>query len=425
MNGDDLNGSTDQEVASPDATSPPDQRTSPRTPAVRGNGSSAPGAEPKAPRPAAPVAAVPERAMPTDYRIAVRPGTGADTSGPGQHRGERAQPMRGFEDTYTDIVDYIIRITHRIWEDQDVGYIYDTYAPGCMVYDDSGANYGVERVVETTMASLHAFPDARHWADDVIWAGNDEQGFATSHRYITTGHHLGAWRWGPATGRKVNIWGIANCVSRENQIFEEWVLYNMAAKLSQVGIDPTWAAREYGNQLNRTAVDRHPGEVQRLVGGRAPESYPMPRDPDSDVEHFVRTLWHNVYNRRNLSAVDKAYLPTARWKGPSNRVGYGRQDVKGMARALLATFPDLGMQVDEVYWMGNAAEGFRVSLRWTAQGTHRGYALYGEPTNRRVHLWGINQLYVSHGRITEDWQMFNEFDVMAQILSDEPADMSS
>jgi hypothetical protein len=40
-----------------------------------------------------------------------------------------------------------------------------------------------------------------------------------------------------------------------------------------------------------------------------------------------------------------------------------------------------------------------------------------------VHLWGINQLYIAHGQVTEDWQMFNEFDAMAQILSDEPASM--
>jgi len=45
------------------------------------------------------------------------------------------------------------------------------------------------------------------------------------------------------------------------------------------------------------------------------------------------------------------------------------------------------------------------------------------PTGRRVHVWGINQLYISGGQITEDWMMFNEFDVMAQILSDEPAPM--
>jgi predicted ester cyclase len=359
--------------------------------------------------------------MPADYRIAVRPATGSDTVRAGRERGERRQPMRGFEDTYTDIVDYIVRITHRIWEDQDVGYIYDTYAPGCFVYDDSGPNYGVERVVEGTIASIHAFPDTRSWADEVIWAGDDEQGFVTSHRYITTGHHLGAWRWGPATGRKVNLWGIANCVVRENEIVEEWVLYNMASRFAQLGIDPAWAAREYGNELNRTRADRHVGEVQRLEGGRQPEVWPESSGRGFDVEHFVRALWHNLYNRRDLSAVDRAYEPTVRWKGTSGRLGYGRQDVKGMARALLATFPDLGMQVDEVYWMGNEAEGHRVSVRWTAQGTHRGHALYGEPTNRRVHLWGIDQLYVSGGRITEDWQMFNEFDVMAQILSDEPS----
>jgi predicted ester cyclase len=363
------------------------------------------------------------RRMPGDFAIAVRPATGADTTRAGRERGPRAHAMRGFEDTYVDIVDYIVRITHRIWEDQDVGYIYDTYAPGCFVYDDSGPNYGVERVVEGTMASIHAFPDTRSWADEIIWAGDDEQGFVTSHRYITTGHHLGAWRWGPATGRKVNLWGIANCVVRENEIYEEWVLYNMASRFMQLGIDPSWAAREYGNELNRTVADRHVGEVQRLAGGRMPESYPESTARGFDVEHFVRALWHNLYNRRDLSAVDKAYEPTVRWKGTSNRLGYGRQDVKGMARALMATFPDLGMQVDEVYWMGNEAEGFRVSVRWTAQGTHRGYALYGAPTNRRVHLWGINQLYISGGRITEDWHMFNEFDVMAQILSDEPAPM--
>jgi len=365
----------------------------------------------------------PARVMPGDYTIAVRPGAGSDTARAERERGPRAQSMRGFEDTYTDIVDYIVRITHRIWEDQDVGYIYDTYAPGCVVYDDHGPRYGAERLVESTVGAIHAFPDARHWADEVIWAGDDEQGFVTSHRYVTTGHHLAPWRWGPPTGRKVNLWGIANCVVRQNEIVEEWVLYNMTSRLMQLGIDPAWAARQYGNELNRTVPDGHRGEVERLMRGRAPEFMPPASGRDFDVEHYVRALWHNVYNRRDLSSVDKAYAPTVQWKGTSNRLGYGRQDVKGMARALLATFPDLGMQVDDMYWMGNEAEGFRVSVRWTAQGTHRGYGLYGDPTGRRVQLWGINQLYITHGLITADWQLFNEFDVLAQLLSDEPAVM--
>lgn len=364
------------------------------------------------------------RSMPKDFQIAVRPAHGADGPVTAAARGGRRQSMKGFEDTYVDIVDYIVRITHRIWEDQDAGYIYDTYAPGCFVYDDSGAHYGVERVVEGTLQSLHAFPDLRSYADDVIWAGDDEQGFVTSHRYITTGHHLGPWEWGPATGKPLNLWGIANCVIRENEIFEEWVLYNMASKLSQLGIDVRAAAREYGNQLAAIpTIDRHLPEVERLVGGRKPEIWQPASGRGFDIEDFVRGLWHNVFNRRDLGAVDRGYARNVRWRGTSGRGGYARQDVKGFARSLLATFPDLGMHVDEVYWMGNDHDGYRVSLRWTALGTHRGHALYGAPTGRRTHLWGISQLYVTGGVVTEEWSMFNEFDVMAQLLGDEPLPM--
>ena len=46
-------------------------------------------------------------------------------------------------------------------------------------------NYGVERVVEGTLGARSTpFPDTRGYADEVIWAGDDEQGFVTSHRYI-------------------------------------------------------------------------------------------------------------------------------------------------------------------------------------------------------------------------------------------------
>ena len=53
-----------------------------------------------------------ERIMPKDFSIAFEAGNGA--SKPGVERGPRRQSMRGFEDTYVDIVDYIVRITHRI-----------------------------------------------------------------------------------------------------------------------------------------------------------------------------------------------------------------------------------------------------------------------------------------------------------------------
>ncbi|MET3806371.1 putative ester cyclase [Nakamurella sp. UYEF19] len=364
------------------------------------------------------------RFMPPDFSISMRSGYG--TVYPGHQPGERRQPMRGFEETYVDIVDYILRDTSRIWDDQDVGYIYDTYAPGCRVYDDNGMKYGVERVVQETMQAINTFPETRHYADDVIWAGDEDQGFATSHRAINVGYHTGPWRWGPPTGKKINLWVIANCVTRDNAIFEEWVLYNAGARLSQVGINLVEAARTLGNEKPAVPLTEFQAtEVERIVGGQVPTPYPKDDSGRStfNVDYEVRALFHDVFNRKNLAAIDKAYAQNVRWNGPTNRTGYGRSEVKAFARSLMSTFPDLGLQVDEIYWMGNDVDGYSVSVRWSASGTHRGYGLYGKPTDRRVFMWGLNQLYYQAGRIVEDWTLFNEMEVMSQILRDEPTDL--
>ncbi len=396
------------------------------------NGSVVPAAAPRGTVPMSALAApgTPHaRFMPPDFSISLRSGYGTvypDTvpSSPGQQT--RRQPMRGFDATYLDIVDYIVRDTSRIWDDQDVGYIYDTYAPACRVFDDEGMKYGVERVVFETMQAINAFPDTRHYADEVIWAGDEDQGFATSHRAVNVGHHTGPWRWGPPTGRKINLWVIANCVTRDNAIFEEWVLYNTGARLAQLGLNLVDAARMVGNQKAPVPLTEHQaGEVERIIGGQVPTPYPPDESASGgfNVDYAVRALFHNVYNRRNLAAIDKAYAQNVRWNAATNRSGYGRSEVKAMARMLMSTFPDLGLHVDEVYWMGNDTDGYAVSVRWSASGTHRGYGLYGKPTGRRVFLWGLSQLYYQQGRIVEDWMLFNEFDVMAQILKDEATDL--
>jgi predicted ester cyclase len=65
--------------------------------------------------------------------------------------------------------------------------------------------------------------------------------------------------------------------------------------------------------------------------------------------------------------------------------------------------------------MGNDEYGYVTSVRWSIVGTHRGYGLYGSPTGRRVHVWGITQHHLMGGRIQEEWTLFNEFEVMQQI----------
>ncbi len=73
----------------------------------------------------------------------------------------------------------------------------------------------------------------------------------------------------------------------------------------------------------------------------------------------------------------------------------------------------------EVYTvLDQPIEGYAVATRWSILGTHTGPGIYGEPTGRRVAMWGITQHVIRSGKIVEEWTTWNEFDVMQQIFRD-------
>jgi predicted ester cyclase len=354
------------------------------------------------------------RPMPKDYSIslAAKGGTDRLLLNPGT---ERVQRMRGFEETYVDIIDYIVRITHRIWEEKQIGYIYDTYRHNARVTDDSGLQYGRDKIVADTIHTINAFPDIRLYADEIIWAGNDEVGFYTSHRTVIIGHNTGYSKFGPPTGKKVVLWCIANCTALENEIFEEWVLYNSSSMITQLGFDLREMAREFGSQRGDGLGDTSFGEPERLLGQGKPAQLPPAAASGFDVEDFVRRAYHSIWNWRLVGKIDDAYAATMRFHGPTDREFYGRGEYISFVLSIMAMFPDLALQIDDLYWMGNDAEGYLVSVRWSLVGTHRGFGVYGPPTGRRVTMWGITQQRIRHSRVVEEWMVFNEFEVLQQI----------
>ena len=100
---------------------------------------------------------------------------------------KRTQAMRGFDPIYTDIVDYIVRCTHRIWDERDIGLIYSHYTHNCVLYGTTGTLYTREEVVRDTIQRLVSFPERRGMATHVIWKGNEDDGFYTSHLVTGTG----------------------------------------------------------------------------------------------------------------------------------------------------------------------------------------------------------------------------------------------
>ena len=358
--------------------------------------------------------------MPSDYSISLdayrRGGTDNFLAHPPEDLVR--QPMRGFEPQYVNIVDYIVRITHRIWEEKDIGYIYDTYSHDCKVWDDLGLQYGRDKIVADTVHTNNAFPDIRLVADEVIWAGNETLGFHTSHRTKILGTNTGFSRFGPPTGKRVQLWCIANCVARDNEIFHEHVIYDTAGLLQQLGFDVVETARRFAAQNSSAGLPPNfmASEPKRLEGQGKPAAVPIPASSDGDIKAFVEAAFQNIWNRRNFGAIDLVYQPNVVVQGSTGRVYRGTGQLRSFVMSMVAMFPDISLQVDDLYWMGNPEEGFQVSIRWGAQGTHKGNGPYGEPTGREVNLWGISQWKMKDGRVEQEWMMFNEFGILQQIL---------
>jgi predicted ester cyclase len=358
------------------------------------------------------------RPMPRDYRIALpaKGGTDAQLLNPGR---ERRQPMRGFEAQYVDIVDYIVRITHRIWEEKNIGYIYDTYRHNARVVDDYGLQYGRDKIVADTVHTINAFPDIRLYADEIVWAGDDRVGFFTSHRTVIVGHNTGWSRYGPPTGKRVVVWCIANCVALENEIFEEWVQYNNGSLLRQLGFDLPQLARELRRAAPPPTLGNPAfGEVERVPGQGKPPYRPTSAGEAFDVDGVLRSAYQAIWNRRMLGLVDTLYAAQVRVHGATNREFYGRGAYKAFILSLLAMFPDGAFEIDDLYWMGNDDEGYLTALRWHFVGTHRGAGIYGPPTGRQITMWGITQQRIERRLIVEEWLLFNEFEIMQQLYAD-------
>ncbi len=329
------------------------------------------------------------------------------------------QSMRGFNPDYVDIVDYIVRVTHRIWEEKNVGLLYQYYAHNISIYTTEGNSYGRDKVIQETIKSISAFPDVRIIPEEIIWSGNDKDGFHTSHRGVWMGTNTGYSNYGAPTGKRVLRRSVAHCVIKDNFIYEEWITRDELAVVWQLGFDAIQlarkvAAREYAAGV-KAPMPVGSGEVERLLGQTTPEEGPPPDSEGFDVEYFVRRAIHEIWNWRMFGKVRDYYLPNYLCTTSGNRVLVGRSALQADITQKLAAFPDARMLVDHVFWMGNDQDGYRVSVRWYLQGTHQGPGFYGEPTGKRVKMMGHTHYLVENGKFVKEWTQCDEFALLKQI----------
>jgi predicted ester cyclase len=330
----------------------------------------------------------------------------------------RRQSLEGFDPDYVDIVDYIVRVTHRIWEEKGIGLIYDTYNQDIVIHTTEGKNYGRDKVVADSMKKMAAFPDCRVIAADVIWSGNDKDGFHSSHRIAWIGTNTGWSNYGPPTNRRATRMGVAHCLVKENRIIEEWIAREEMNVIWQLGLNPyelakKAAAAEAAAGL-KPPVPQNFGEIERVFGQTTPEPLP-PKPTEFELENFIKRFYQEVWNWRMFNKVNEYCIPNYQSHVATNRDLYGLGDYKAYILGLMAAFPDLMIYVDHICALGNEKDGYRVAVRWWLQGNHTGPGHYGAPSGKRIQLLGFTHFLIKDGKFVKEWTLFDEFALLKQI----------
>ncbi|MDB5078077.1 MAG: hypothetical protein JWP00_1, partial [Chloroflexi bacterium] len=322
----------------------------------------------------------------------------------------RRQSLEGFDPDYVDIVDYIVRVTHRIWEEKGIGLIYDTYNQDIVIHTTEGKNYGRDKVVADSMKKMAAFPDCRVIAADVIWSGNDKDGFHSSHRIAWIGTNTGWSNYGPPTNRRATRMGVAHCLVKENRIIEEWIAREEMNVIWQLGLNPyelakKAAAAEAAAGL-KPPVPQNFGEIDRVFGLTTPEPLP-PKPTEFELENFIKRFFQEVWNWRMFNIVNEYCSPNYQSHVATNRDLYGLGDYKAYILGLMAAFPDLMIYVDHICALGNEKDGYRVAVRWWLQGNHTGPGHYGAPSGKRIQLLGFTHFLIKDGKFVKEWTLFD------------------
>ena len=323
--------------------------------------------------------------------------------------GVRTQPMAGFEDDFTDIVDYIVRITEQIWVDRAVGRIYDTYDANCTIYTTNGIVRSVEEVIASTTMGIHAAPDGESHHLNVAWSGDEDEGFYTSHLGFARSTNSGASPYGPATGRRLGRFFVADCVSRSNLIHTEWLVRDNGAAVRQLGFDLHDTAR----RLAEVPLAETPTvSVPTRLKGQVPRKFY--EGPTATIRGWVENHFSRIWNRRRFDHIADAYASDviAHWGG--GRVATGTRNLSALVISMLASLPDATMRVEHVSW-SDETDGIIVAARWVLEGTTRPGGMFGEvPAGRSVAVMGMSHMRFAGAVIVEEWTIFDEVAVLIQ-----------
>lgn len=329
----------------------------------------------------------------------------------------RRQPMKGFDPEFVDIADYIVRITSWIWDDKNVDLCKRYYSDDGIIHTLAGEISGVDTVIANTWKTLEGWPDRTLDADNVVWSGNENDGYYSSHLITSQMTNTGPSEFGPPTGKKARVRTVADCLCFENKVIEEWLMRDNLGLVSQMGLDGHAIAAAQAKVDFETSSglrEMHQTLAEQTMAGET-KVQELPGNPEGNAAAFAQAYASQLWNQRQMDKLGDFYDYRIGFEGPSGRNLYGIADLRGYFKSFLTMMPDLKVTVDHVAdipYLGGARD---IAVRWSLAGTHTGEGSYGAPTGKSIYIMGSSHWRVINGRIRNEWAVFDELAVLRQV----------
>ena len=318
--------------------------------------------------------------------------------------------MKGFDKKYKDFPDYILKITKQIWEGKDVESIGEFYTDNIPVRSPFGITYGNKPVIEATYNTLKEFPNRQLLGEDIIWNGNDDIGYHSSHRILSKGTHLGDGFYGKPTGKDIFYRVIADCACKNNQVYDEWIVRDQGAMVRQIGYSP--------KEFAQIMIDKEGGLKKAKKLFDKSEIKPSDYHPEDvrinsagvKYSKILNSVFEEGYDFRDYNRASNIY-----W--PGNRLGHGREDVAKFWNSLKNIFTEIKFSIEHVGYLDEPNKNPRASIRWFLEGMHSiDSEEYGKKTNSKLFIMGINHVELNKDSIIREWVLFDEVAIWKQIL---------
>jgi steroid delta-isomerase-like uncharacterized protein len=131
---------------------------------------------------------------------------------------------------------------------------------------------------------------------------------------------------------------------------------------------------------------------------------------DRTIEQNKALLHHcfDEINKGNVDCLDRYFAEDCIYHGPAGN--HNANYFKIMRSTFFSAFPDAISRIEDII-----AARDKVVTYWRIRGTHQGDLQGIAPTGKKVTITGIMITRVKNGKIVEEWEAFNQLNLMEQL----------